>query len=197
LLLLPGSREGELRRHLPLMRQVAERLASQPQVDGFIVPTPPRLERRVASEVASWPIRANVITTEEAKLAAFEAAIAAVAVTGTVTLELALAGVPMVTTYVADKGQARRWLKYRTKWASLPNAILDRRVVPEVLGIERNPDAIAAELTRLVADGGAGQLAGFAELRSLMEMGAPDAPLCDPASRVLAQVRRQRSAIAT
>jgi hypothetical protein len=31
----------------------------------------------------------------------------------------------------------------------------------------------------------------------LMEMGAPDAPLCDPASRVLAQVRRQRSAIAT
>jgi lipid-A-disaccharide synthase len=197
LLLLPGSREGELRRHLPLMRQVAERVEIQAQVDGFVIPTPPRLKGRVASEVTSWPARVDVVATEEAKLAAFEAAIAAVAVTGTVTLELAFARVPMVTTYVADKGQARRWLKYRTKWAALPNAILDRSLVPEVLGVERSPDAIVSELGKLLADGAAGQLAGFTELRSLMERGAPDAPLCDPAARVLAQARRQRSAIAT
>jgi lipid-A-disaccharide synthase len=197
LLLLPGSREGELRRHMPLMRQVAEHPEIRSRFDSFVMPTPSRLKGRVSSEVASWPVQVAVAATENSKLAAFEAAVAAVAVTGTVTLELALAGVPMIASYVADKGQARRWLKYRTKWASLPNAILDRGLVPEVLGIGPDPDAIVSELGKLLAKGAAGQHAGFTELRSLMALGAPDEPVRDPASRVLAHARRQRSAIAT
>ena len=57
----------------------------------------------------------------------------AAAVTGTVTLELALAGVPMVTTYLGDRGQAKRFARYKVKFVALPNVILDRALVPEVL----------------------------------------------------------------
>lgn len=186
-LLLPGSREGELRRHLPLMRSVAERLRDHPRASSFVLPTPRRLEQRVSDAVRDWAAPVDVITGEDAKAAAFAAAIAAVAVTGTVTLELALAGVPMATTYVADKGQAKRWLKYKVKYASLPNAILDRTLVPEVLQLEPDPDALLAAVSAILDDGqsAAQQVQGFAEIRTLMEQGSPGEPRVDPAERVL------------
>ena len=197
LLLLPGSREGELKRHLELMRNIALRVAGHPRIERFIIPTPGRLKALVSRRVADWRVPVDIVSTEADKLAAFSTAVAAAAVTGTVTLELALAGVPMVTTYVAEQSQARRWLQYRTKWASLPNAILDRNVVPEVLDIEPRPDGIASELKALLDGDSESQLGSFAELRLLMEKGAPEAPRTDPAERVLAQLGRQRSAIAT
>jgi lipid-A-disaccharide synthase len=191
LLLLPGSRLGELRRHLPLMRSVAEQMAGHDRVSGFLLPTPRSLETRVRAEVAGWSADVEVITGEAAKADAFARAVAAVAVTGTVTLELALAGVPMVTTYVADKGQAKRWLQYQVKFAALPNVIVDRRLVPEVLQVEADPAPLLAEL-RALLDGeaaAAAQLAGFAEIRALMQNGAPEAPRVDPAERVLRYAR--------
>ncbi len=189
-LLLPGSREGELRRHLPLMRAVAEQLKGHDRVAGFLLPTPRSLEARVRAEVGGWSAPVEVITGEEKKAKAFREAIAAAAVTGTVTLELALAGVPMATTYVADKGQAKRWVQYKVKFASLPNTILDRVLVPEVLQVEPQPDALVAEARcllddRAVADA---QVAGFGEIRRLMEQGTAEAPRVDAAERVLRYV---------
>src|SRR5690606_18933165 len=145
-------REGELRRHLPLTRAVAEQLKGHERVTGFLLPTPGSLEARVRAEVSGWAAPVEVITGEELKATAFRDAIAAAAVTGTVTLELALAGVPMATTYVADKGQAKRWVQYKVKFASLPNAILDRGLVPEVLQVEPQPDALVAEVRCLLDD---------------------------------------------
>lgn len=187
LLLLPGSRMGELRRHLPLMQAVAEQLIEHPRVTGFVLPTPSSLADRVREVVAGWRAPVEVVTGEPAKTKAFAEAIAAVAVTGTVTLELALAGVPMVTAYVADKGQAKRWVQYQVKFASLPNAILDRPLVPEVLQVEANPAPLVAALRSLLGNGGAAQaqLEGFAQIRELMTNGAPEAPRVDPAERVL------------
>lgn len=186
-LLLPGSREGELRLHLPLMRAVAEQLKGHERVTGFVLPTPRSLEARVRAEVTGWAAQVEVVTGEERKAQAFREAIAAAAVTGTVTLELALAGVPMATTYVADKGQAKRWVQYKVKFASLPNAILDRELVPEVLQTAPQTDTLVAEVRcllddRAVADA---QVAGFGEIRHLMEQGAPAAPRVDPADRVM------------
>jgi lipid-A-disaccharide synthase len=190
-LLLPGSREGELRRHLPLMRAVAESLKGHPRVTGFLLPTPRSLERRVAVEVATWAAPVEVITGEARKVQAFGEAIVAAAVTGTVTLELALAGVAMATTYVADKGQAKRWVQYQVKFASLTNAILDRALVPEVLQVEADPAVLVAEVRRLLDEPMAAeaQLAGFRDIRALMEEGAPEAPRVDPAERVLRYVK--------
>lgn len=69
--------------------------------------------RRVAREVGGWPVPVTLVSGTEARRAAFGEAVAAVAVTGTVTLELALASVPMVTVYLGDPGQMRLLLKYR------------------------------------------------------------------------------------
>lgn len=190
LLLLPGSREGELRRHLPLMRGVAESFRSHPRLTGFVLPTPGHLAARLAAEVGAWDAPVRVVSSEPEKRDAFGSAVAACAVTGTVTLELALAGVPMVTTYVADKGQARRWVKYQVRFASLPNALLDRELVPEMLFLEPEPTRLQAALQALLeseAVAGA-QLDGFRQIRALMEKGAPEAPLCDPAERVLSHL---------
>lgn len=196
LLLLPGSREGELRRHLPLMRVVAERFAEHPAVAGMILPTPTALRERVAATTSSWSVPVTIVADDAGKRAAFESAIAAVAVTGTVTLELALSGVPMVTTYVADRGQAQRWARYAIKYAALPNILLDRPLVPEILGTEVQPKAVGDALGLLLAGPAAArQLDGFAEIRRLMQKGAPEAPPVDAAERVLA--RAQRSPMAT
>lgn len=195
-LLLPGSREGELRRHLPLMRALAAEFAGHPRVTGFLLPTPSHLRQRLAAAVADWGVPVEVVSDEAGRSAAFGTAIAACAVTGTVTLELALAGVPMVTTYMADKGQAARWVKYRVKFAALPNAILDRSLVPEVLGTAIEPAALAVPLRSLLDDPAAAarQLDGFHSIRTLMEAGAPEAPIEDPTIRILHWAGVQRSA---
>jgi lipid-A-disaccharide synthase len=193
-LLLPGSRDGELRRHLPFMRAIAEELASHPKVSGFVLPTPRRLEASLKQRVADWPVKVEVVTGEEPKAAAMASAVMAVAVTGTVTLELALAGVPMVTTYVADKSQVRLWFKYRVKFASLPNILLDKLLVPEILQLEPDvPELVAAAKKHLNSDEGARQLRGFAEIRRLMEEGTADDPRIDAAERVLKYWRGRAS----
>lgn len=187
LMLLPGSREGELRRHLPLMAEVAKQLSDHPRVTGFVLPTPSRLKTRVERETSQWPVAVEVITGDERRAAALDSAVAAVAVTGTVTLELALSGVPMVTTYVADKGQAKRWVKYKVKYASLPNAILDQPLVPEVLQLEADPAALVAQITQLLDEPASSQaqLDGFARIRTLMEHGEEGEARVDPVERIL------------
>lgn len=188
LMLLPGSREGELRRHLPIMRSVAERFARHERVAGFVLPTPAVHRQRLKAETATWPVPVEIVSGEAAKHRAFGEAIAAVAVTGTVTLELGLAGVPMVTTYVGDRGQAKRWARYAAKFASLPNILLNRPLVPEIIGLEPDAGAVGDALAELLAVGGlTEQLDGFDDMRRLMEQGAPDAPPVEPAVRVLAR----------
>jgi lipid-A-disaccharide synthase len=191
LLLLPGSREGELRRHLPLMRDLAVRFANHSRVDGLILPTLSAIEARVAREVGAWPTPVRVVSGAEARREAFRAAAAAVAVTGTITLEMALAGVPMSTVYIGDRGQKNLFLKYRPKFVALPNALLDEMLVPELLALEPDADAAAANLESvLTPEGTAKQMAGFARIRELMRAGLPGAPVVDPAERVLARAGR-------
>jgi lipid-A-disaccharide synthase len=189
LLLLPGSRMGELRRHLGLMRAAVEALREHPQVHGFVLPTLGTLKDRLAAKVAGWPAPVEVVTGA-ARDAAFAAAIGAFAVSGTVTLELALAGVPMVVTYVGDRGQARRYARLETPpMVGLPNIVGGREVVPELLfpgdvDLARVGPALHALLDDPAAI--AAQLGAFREIRALMQQGAPEAPLVDPAERVLA-----------
>lgn len=193
LMLLPGSRDGELRRHLPLMKAIAARFSDHPRVTEFVLPTPRHLADKLRSELNSWPLPVTVISGQAEKNDAFASALAAVAVTGTVTLELALAGIPMVTTYVADRGQAKRWFQYKVKFAALPNAILDRPLVPEVLQLAPDVMALGDAVEALLnqAEHMERQLEGFAEIRAVMETGTPTDPRVDPASRVLASINRR------
>jgi lipid-A-disaccharide synthase len=188
LLLLPGSRSGEIRRTMPMMQAVAERLHRHPRVTSLVLPTPASRADAMRAAVASWSVPVEIVSTEAAKRTAFAFAIAAAAVSGTVTLELALAGVPTIATYVGDRVQAERFLKYKVKFVVLPNIVLDRLVVPELLFPQPEPKLLADAVEDLLDDRGKAeaQVAAFAQLRADMENGLPDAPLTDPAARVRA-----------
>jgi lipid-A-disaccharide synthase len=194
-LLLPGSRIGELRRHLPVMEQVAHALQNHPRVTGFVLPTLRSVEEEVLRIVTTWKTPVFVTTTSEAKSKAFAEALVAAAVSGTVTLELALSGVPMAITYVGDRGQMKRWRKYRPRYIGLPNILHGHDLVPEFITDSPQPDPFIDEVERLVDDGDAAarQLSGFARIRAGMEKGAPEAPLADAVDRVLANLPQRLS----
>lgn len=187
LVLLPGSREGELRRHLPLFRAMLEQIGNHPSVDGVVIPTLKALKERVERETAEWPVPVTVVADRTARAELYGKALMAVAVSGTATLELALAQVPMVVSYVLDGPQAKAYDKLGRPPVSLPNIILARPVVAEL--VQDAPDAAA--LTRAILDlldnkkARQDQIAAFGELGDLMEQGAEDHPRQDPADRVL------------
>src|SRR5208282_4121579 len=100
----------------------------------IVLPTLPHVESEVRARAASWPVRPRIEVGEAAKLAAFRVARAALAASGTVTLELALAGVPMVGAYKVSRFEEP--LKYFVKIPPLillPNLILGERAIPEIL----------------------------------------------------------------
>jgi len=189
LLLLPGSRVGELKRHMGLMRAAVEELRNHPKVSGFVLPTLGHLRERLVAEVAGWAAPVRVVTGSERDAAVAEA-VGAFAVSGTVTLELAMAGVPMVVTYVGDRGQAKRFVQLeKPPMVGLPNIVAGREVVPELLFPgEVDASRVGPALRDLLDDRASidAQLAAFREIRTLMQKGAPEAPLVDPAERVLA-----------
>ena len=188
LVLLPGSRDGELRRHLALFRQVAEKLVNHPTLDGIVIPTLPSLHDRLSREVADWPVPVKIVSARTSRADIYQRAVLALAVSGTVTLELALAQVPMVVTYVLDPHQARIYNKHGRPPVSLPNIILHRPAVPEL--VQDAPDAAAMEAAvRVLLDNKKArqdQIVAFGELSSLMETGEAGFPRQDPADRVLA-----------
>ena len=197
LLLLPGSREGEINRNLEMVRAVAAQFVDHPSVAGFVLPTTTGLLERLTTATSGWGFPVKVVATEAAKREAFAEAVAAVAVSGTVTLELALSGVPMVATYVADAGQMKRMIKYRVKHITLPNILAGREVLPEMVFAEPDAPRVATALRQLLdhPEAMARQLQDFREIRALMQKGTPEAPLVDVVDRVLAHAG-QRSMIA-
>jgi lipid-A-disaccharide synthase len=190
--LLPGSRPGELRRHLPLLRSAAEKLAARGDVDGFYLPTLPALAQALAAEVAGWSVPVRVIGDRAERLALYAETALALTCAGTAALELALAGVPMVVTYVMDGAQARKFDEFGRPPVGLPNIILGETVTPEVIFDGIDVEKLIEPATSLL-DFPAERLAqtkAFARLTLLMEQGTADAPREDPADRVLANLDR-------
>ncbi|MGA7310798.1 MAG: lipid-A-disaccharide synthase, partial [Pseudolabrys sp.] len=99
LLVLPGSRTGEVRRMAPVFGAALARVAEQFGAIEAVVPAVPRLADTVRAEIASWAVPARVITDADEKIEAFRTARAALTKSGTSTLELAISGVPMVAAY--------------------------------------------------------------------------------------------------
>jgi lipid-A-disaccharide synthase len=194
LLLLPGSRKGELRRHLPLFRALAPSLARHPAVTELVLPTLPGLVGALEAEVAGWGVPVRIVTGRD-RDAPMAEAIAALAVSGTVTLELALAGIPMVVTYAADPGQAKRYQSLgHDQPIALPNIISGATLVPEIRYLEPpDPARLSAAITALLdqPEARTAQIASFRALRGLMQKGAPEAPLMQAAPLVRAVAQRR------
>lgn len=192
LILLPGSRDGELRRHLPLFRQVVAALADHEAIDGAVIPTLSRLAPRLREAVADWPVPVTVEAARTARPALYGRAVVALTVAGTATLELALARLPMVVSYVMDSHQARVFDKIGRPPVSLPNIILGRPQVTELVQSQPDAQAMIDSLLVLLDNKKArqDQIAAFGELATLMDVGTAEAPRQDPADRVLSHFRR-------
>jgi lipid-A-disaccharide synthase len=168
LTVLPGSRQTEISRLLPIL-EATIRLLPDPVVP--VVPLAGPVEAAVRERTASWPIRPILIADTQQKHDAFAASAAALTKSGTSTLELALANVPMLVTYRINPLShqiAKRLIKIR--YASIVNLLLDRPVVPELLQYDSRPDRLAAELHRLLTDPDAvaDQRTGFAQALAML-----------------------------
>jgi lipid-A-disaccharide synthase len=158
--LFPGSRLAEIRVLAPRMAEVAAILASKLQVK-FVVPVPEPLVQMVS---AYFPSSVKIIVDRAAD--ALLACDAAIVKTGSATLEAAVAGAPQVAVY--DFGWVGRiewgllWWWKKIPYVAMPNIILQREVVPELLGMACRTDAIAAAVTELLQN---------AETRQAMESG--------------------------
>lgn len=174
LLVLPGSRLNEVKHLIGIFGQAVERLAKEIPDLQVVLPVVPHVRERVEAEVANWPVAVTIVEDEMEKRAAFDAATAALAASGTVSLELGLARVPMVIAYRAEAVVgwfALNILKIPS--VVLVNLILDRPSVQEYLQFRCKPDALAEGLMPLLRDTPerARALADFDELRDRIGVG--------------------------
>jgi lipid-A-disaccharide synthase len=151
-LLLPGSRTSEISRLLPIFREAAEELAARHENTRFLLPTVPRQEKRIRELTASWKIQPEITVAADKKWQAFAEADAALAASGTVILELALAGVPVVSAYCADWLVSLLHTRIRIWTAALPNLIADFPVVPEYFNKAIRPATLTRWFERLSSD---------------------------------------------
>ncbi|MCC7045624.1 MAG: lipid-A-disaccharide synthase [Alphaproteobacteria bacterium] len=174
LCVLPGSRRSEIAWALPIFAAALGLLrASMPGL-RVVVPTIEPVAATVRAAAERWPGSAIVVEGDAERFGAMAASDAALAVSGTVSVELALAGVPMVVTYRGN------WLSYlavllmaQARYATIVNLVLDRPVVDERLQTECRPDRLAEACRRLLDDPGrrAAQTQAYAEAVAQLDAG--------------------------
>ncbi len=151
LALLPGSRMGEVGRLLPIFAEVAAILHKVRPALHVVIPTVEQVAEKVSAAVKTWDLPCHVVEGPEARADAFAAADAALAASGTVSLELALRGVPSVVAYRANPLTAalvRRMLT--VPHVALPNILADGPVMEEFIQENCQPGPIAGALAQLL-----------------------------------------------
>ena len=193
LLVLPGSRRGEIERLSAVFGDAVARVAERLGPLDVVVPTVAHLAPAVRQAVARWSVSARVVVEMSDKQAAFRIARAALAKSGTVTLELALAGVPTVAAYRLSRLEAivaRRLVKVSS--VILANLVLEERVVPELIQEACTAEALAEALLPLMSDTPQRrrQIEAMARLDTIMEIGTSDP--AQRAGEVILAVAAQR-----
>ncbi|QWG25968.1 lipid-A-disaccharide synthase [Bradyrhizobium sediminis] len=196
LLVLPGSRRSEIRHHMAVFGKTLGLLQAQNVAFELILPTMPHLLEAVREGVESWPVQPRIVLGEQDKRAAFRIARAALAKSGTVTLELALSGVPMITAY--RTGTLEAWIMLRlieVKSVILANLVVGENVVPEFLQEDCSPEKLSCALRDVLEDSPLRrrQLEAFAKLDAIMSTGN-QTPSTRAADIVLAALRKARRA---
>jgi lipid-A-disaccharide synthase len=194
LLVLPGSRRSEIRHHLGVFGAALGRLKASGRDFELILPTMPHLEKTVREGVAAWPVMPRIAVGETEKRAAFRIARAALAKSGTVTLELAIAGVPMVTAYRVGAVEAfilRRAIQVSS--VILANLVIGNAVIPEYLQEDCTPEKLSQALSDVLTDSDMRrrQVEAFAQLDTIMST-ANQPPSVRAADIVLATMRKGR-----
>lgn len=195
LTVLPGSRGGEVRRLLPVFGETLRRLEATVGAFRAAVPTVENVAATVGDAVRGWPGEPIVLRGTEAKYDAFAASRAALAASGTVALELAMAGVPMAVAYRLNPlTEILLDRVLRVRQVNLVNLILDRPLVGEFLGGGCTPDQLAAGMAELIGDEAvrARHRAGYDQALRQLGAGGPS-PSLRAADRILAVIAASRA----
>ncbi|MFM1813651.1 MAG: hypothetical protein RLZ98_346 [Pseudomonadota bacterium] len=159
LAVLPGSRKSEVEKLVAVFGETLELLGRSGRPFEVIVPTVPWVRPLLEKDIAAWSVRPHLVEGRADMFSAFRLARCALAASGTVTLELAAAGVPMAVAYKVDPVTAfvmRRLVTAHS--AVLPNLILGRNAFPEFIQQDCRPEKLAATLAPLFDDSGERQL---------------------------------------
>ena len=171
--LLPGSRPGEVRRHWPLLLAAVEKLQNRPI--SFVLGAVPSLGKQFfVNQMGSASIQSSVKVIEGRTWDLLAAADLALAASGTVTVEAALLGTPMVTFYrVTGASWALGKLLVRTPFFTMANLIAGQKLVPELMQNEATGERLAAEAARLLDSPSAlaEMRAGLGRVATLLDTG--------------------------
>lgn len=187
-MVLPGSRRSEVSRLMAPFGEALGRLAAEVGPIEVILPAVDHVRAEIEARLADWPVTPTLVSGAAAKFAAFAAADVALAASGTVTLELAFAGLPMVAAYRLDAigrmmkrfidvpAPLRGLLPVRS--ILLPNLVVGDKAVPEFIDEDCRPQALAAALAALLRDGPdrRRQIDAFARFEARMRDGLAATP---------------------
>jgi lipid-A-disaccharide synthase len=192
ILVLPGSRRGEVRRHIAIFSAAMAAVQDRFGAVEIVLPTVPHLVDEVKQASREWPAAPRIVVEAAEKWAAFRQARVALAASGTVTLELGLAGVPTVIAYrvaLFEELIARALVK--TDTIGLANLILGEKIMPELLQRNATAQNLADALVPLIGDTPQRrrQSEGLARLDAVMEVGVA-VPSARAAAIVLAMAGR-------
>jgi lipid-A-disaccharide synthase len=196
LCVVPGSRNSEVRRMLPVFAKAVALLSERYRDLQIVIPVAPNVAETVRAQTRDWPLPVLHVTNPAERFDAFAASDVAMAKSGTVTLELGLARVPMAVAYRVSALTAFivRRMPIAVKYASLVNLLADREVVPELLQEECSAPAVAEKVANLLGspEARAAQQEGFAEV--LQVLGDVDPPPSRRAAKVVLDLIAKGSA---
>jgi len=197
LLVLPGSRPSEIERILPAFEDAVRRLKVERPGLHVVVPAAPTVAELVKARVAGWPHRAHVVEGDTAKRDAMKAATVALACSGTVTTELALAGCPIVVAYrLAPVTYAILKRLIRTKWVTLFNIAAQDFVAPEMIQDDCNGPALAREVALRLDNADLRRRQVERQSQALLKMGRGGPDPSEAAADAILALARQAGASA-
>lgn len=187
LVVLPGSRRSEVERLMPPFGGAVERLLMQGGLPQVVIPVVAHVRDQVEAHLRRWPMVPHIVEGEADKVAAFKLATVALAASGTVTLELGLAGTPMVVAYRVDAVAARLRFLVKTPHFALANLVLGERAFPELMQEDCEPGRLAQAVATVLSDGAArqAQLAALARIPGLLARA--DGTPSEAAARIVLQ----------
>lgn len=152
LVVLPGSRATEVRRLMAPFGETVALLSADGKAPEVIIPAVSSVREQIETSLESWPVRAHIVEGAYDKFRAFRLADAALAASGTVTLELALVGTPMIVGYKVDAVAVRLRFLLKVPSIVLANLVLQENAFPEFIQEDCEPQTLAGALAPLLAD---------------------------------------------
>ncbi len=186
LLVLLGSRPSEIKRLSPLFAETVARLSVSHPSLRFVMPVADTVRDLVERRVEEWPVKPLLVYGEADKHSAMQAATLALACSGTVSTELALAGCPMVIAYKVEP--LTYWIYRRIstlKHVTMFNIMADKRIAPEFIQNEATVDNLVKAVDERLNDKGLRDRQTAEQFASLDAMGRGQRPPAEKAAAVV------------